>query len=100
MAHICMTRKRQGLGIPRSVQGLSLAQLLSVGACAYLHKPESIELTPTRTGFEFRAIADAAYPEGTPNGEVWRMRWLQQRLAASGTCPNGCDIVLRKPVRL
>jgi hypothetical protein len=49
-------------------------------------------------GFEFRAIADAAYPEASANGEAWRMKWLKQRLTETGTCPNGYAITSRKPV--
>jgi hypothetical protein len=87
-------------GIAGPIGGLGLALLFALGACSYLHKPESTEFTPTRGGFEFRAIADAAYPEDSPNGEAWRMRWLAQKLAATGVCPNGHDLVSRRPVLL
>lgn len=70
--------------------------LLLVGGCEALSKPESTSFTPVRGGFQFRAIADAAYPEASENGEAWRMRWLQQRLRASGVCPNGYVITSRE----
>jgi hypothetical protein len=78
----------------------ALAGLALPGGCAYLHKPESTQFDVVRGGFEFRAIADAAYPEASPNGEAWRMRWLEQRLQQSSTCPNGYTITARKPVKL
>ena len=84
----------------RLCRAAAVAILLSSGACSWLHKPESTEFTATSGGFAFRAIADAAYPEGSPNGEAWRMRWLGQRLAAGGICPHGYDIISRKPVLL
>jgi len=74
--------------------------LLLIGSCSYLHKPESTHFEAVENGFAFRAIADAAYPEASANGEAWRLRWLEQRLRASGTCPNGYTITSRKPVRL
>jgi hypothetical protein len=67
--------------------------------CTYLHKPESTAFDPTGDGFAFRAIADAAYPEETANGEAWRMRWLEQRLAETGTCPHGYTITARETKR-
>jgi hypothetical protein len=70
------------------------------GGCEYLHKPESTRFDGVEGGFEFRAIADAAYPEASANGEAWRMRWLEQRLVQSGTCPNGYTITARNPVLL
>ena len=83
--------------VRRFTPGTALAALLLLtGSCALLHKPESTEFTPTRHGYEFRAIADAAYPEDTENGEAWRMRWLAQKLVQTGTCPKGHDIVSRK----
>jgi hypothetical protein len=87
-------------GIAGPPRALGFAVLVSLGACSYLHKPESTEFTPKRGGFEFRAIADAAYPENSLNGEAWRMRWLAQKLVATGICPNGHDMVSRRPVVL
>jgi hypothetical protein len=55
--------------------------------------------TASRAASSF-AIADAAYPEASANGEAWRMRWLEQRLVQSGTCPNGYTITARNPVLL
>ncbi len=66
------------------------------GGCEALSKPESTHFSATSDGFAFRAIADAAYPEDSPNGEAWRMRWLAQRLKDSGVCPAGYDITSRK----
>ena len=77
---------------------LAFAAVLAGSACSLLHKPESTAFTPTRDGFEFRAIAEAAYPENTANGESWRMRWRAQKLVQTGTCPHGYDIVSREPV--
>jgi len=71
--------------------------VLLLGGCEALSKPESTSFHTVRGGFEFRAIADAAYPEASPGGEAWRMTWLAQRLKASGTCPNGYEITSRKP---
>jgi hypothetical protein len=70
------------------------------GGCSYLHKPESTAFDPSADGFKFRAIADAAYPEETANGEAWRMKWLEQRLAETGTCPHGYTITARETKRL
>jgi hypothetical protein len=78
----------------------AIAALLLLGGCELLHKPESTHFTPVAGGFRFRAIADAAYPENSPNGEAWRMRWLEQRLKQSGTCPDGYVITSRKTDRL
>jgi hypothetical protein len=76
---------------------LTIALLVpSLGGCEYLHKPESTRFDAVKGGFEFRAIADAAYPEHTANGEAWRMKWLEQRLAQTGTCPNGYEITARE----
>lgn len=77
---------------------LALALLLLAGGCEYLSKPESTRFEAVEGGFEFRAIADAAYPEQSANGESWRMRWLEQRLRETGTCPNGYEITSRRPV--
>ena len=77
-----------------------LGPALLLTACTYLSKPESTRFDPEAGGFEFRAIADAAYPEHTANGEAWRMRWLEQRLIQTGTCPQGYTITSRKPVLL
>jgi len=79
---------------------LTIAVPFPIGACEYLHKPESTQFDAVRGGFEFRAIADAAYPEASANGEAWRIRWLEQRLAETGTCPDGYTITSRKPVPL
>jgi hypothetical protein len=73
-----------------------MALLLPLGACDALSKPESTRFIAVDGGFEFRAIADAAYPESSPDGEAWRRRWLQQRLTESGLCPNGYVITSRK----
>ncbi|WP_395016126.1 hypothetical protein [Dongia sp.] len=70
------------------------------GGCEYLKKPEATRFDAVDGGFEFRAIADAAYPEDSANGESWRMRWLEQRLQQTATCPNGYEITSRKPVLL
>jgi len=67
-----------------------LAVLLLLG------KPESTAFTAREGGFEFRAIADAAYPEASSNGEAWRIRWLEQRLRERGLCPNGYVITSRE----
>jgi hypothetical protein len=74
---------------------VSLALL--IGGCEALSKPESTHFEPESDGFEFRAIADAAYPEDSAGGEAWRMKWLEQRLKRSGTCPTGYEITSRKP---
>ena len=79
--------------------GIAALAVLLAG-CEYLSKPESTRFDAVEGGFEFRAIADAAYPENTPNGEAWRMKWLRQRLAETGTCPAGFTITSRKPVLL
>jgi len=79
---------------------LAIALPLLLGACELLHKPESTRFTPVAGGFEFRAIADAAYPESSANGEAWRMRWLEQRLKQTGTCPQGYVITSRETERL
>jgi hypothetical protein len=79
---------------------LLAAGSLLCGGCSYLHKPESTAFDATEDGFAFRAIADAAYPEETANGEAWRMRWLEQRLAETGTCPRGYTITARETKRL
>jgi hypothetical protein len=79
---------------------VAIALLLLVGACEALHKPESSSFKPVPGGFKFRAIADAAYPEASPNGEAWRMKWLDQRLKKSGVCANGYAITSRTPVLL
>jgi hypothetical protein len=71
-----------------------------IGGCTYLHKPESTAFDATEDGFAFRAIADAAYPEETANGEAWRMKWLEQRLAETGTCPHGYTVTARETRRL
>ena len=68
------------------------------GGCAYLSKPESTRFEAEKGGFAFRAIADAAYPENTAHGEAWRMKWLEQRLEQTGTCPRGYTITAREPV--
>jgi hypothetical protein len=70
--------------------------LLLVGGCEAFHKPESTSFRAVDGGFKFRAIADAAYPEASANGEAWRMRWLEQRLAANGVCPDGYIITSRE----
>jgi hypothetical protein len=95
-----MTRRGRVISVGRGMRDLRLPILLLVGACSVLHKPESTAFTPTRNGFSFRAIADAAYPEGSQNGEAWRMRWLAEKLATTGVCPSGFDIVSRRPVLL
>jgi len=73
-----------------------LAVLLLLGGCEALSKPESTAFTAREDGFAFRAIADAAYPESSANGEAWRMRWLEQRLRERGLCPNGYVITTRE----
>ena len=84
----------------RTLLPAALSIALLAAGCAYLHKPESTQFDATKDGFEFRAIADAAYPEGSANGEAWRMKWLEQRLAQSGTCPNGYTITSREAKHL
>ncbi len=85
---------------PRAIiSALALLPFL-IGGCELLSKPESTHFEAVNGGFAFRAIADAAYPEASPNGEAWRMRWLNQRLAETGTCPNGYVITSRKPALL
>jgi hypothetical protein len=74
------------------------ASLALLAGCAFFHKPESTQFDAVDGGFEFRAIADAAYPEASANGEAWRMKWLEQKLAQTGTCPNGYTITAREPV--
>jgi hypothetical protein len=74
---------------------VTLAPLVS--GCEALSKPESTRFKAVTGGFEFRAIADAAYPEASANGEAWRMKWLDQRLLQTGTCPNGYVITRREP---
>jgi hypothetical protein len=69
---------------------------LVLNGCELLSKPESTSFDATRGGFKFRAIADAAYPESSATGEAWRMRWLEQRLRDSGTCPHGYTITARE----
>ncbi|GAB2176198.1 hypothetical protein [Dongia sp. agr-C8] len=81
----------------RSWLAIAAVPLLLTG-CEYLHKPESTHFDAMEGGFAFRAIADAAYPEHTANGEAWRMKWLEQRLRQTGTCPKGYEITARKPV--
>jgi hypothetical protein len=71
-----------------------------LGGCEAMSKPESTHFEAVGGGFKVRAIADAAYPEGSPGGEAWRMSWLSQRLKASGVCPAGYAITARKPVLL
>ena len=81
--------------------GTVVPAILALAAgCEALSKPESTRFHPVSGGFEFRAIADAAYPEASPNGEAWRMKWLAQRLSETGTCPNGYTITARRPVLL
>jgi hypothetical protein len=70
------------------------------GGCEALSKPESTRLDAVTGGFEFRAIADAAYPEASAGGEAWRMKWLEQRLAETGTCPKGYTITARETERI
>jgi hypothetical protein len=77
---------------------IAAALSMLAAGCAFLHKPESTHFDAVDGGFEFRAIADAAYPEASANGEAWRMKWLEQRLAQSGTCANGYTITSREPV--
>jgi len=83
-----------------TMKHVAIAGLLLLAGCEALSKPESTSFTPVRGGFEFRAIADAAYPEASENGEAWRMRWLQQRLSESGVCPRGYVITSRKARQL
>jgi hypothetical protein len=91
----------QTLSAPKHrTMALALALPLLAGGCEYLSKPESTRFEAVDGGFEFRAIADAAYPERSANGESWRMRWLEQRLRETGTCPNGYEITSRRPVLL
>lgn len=85
-------------GSARKPAAVAVALLLF--GCEALSKPESTHFKPVSGGFAFRAIADAAYPEASPNGEAWRMNWLSQRLKASGICPNGYVITSREPIRL
>jgi hypothetical protein len=82
------------------VRHFAVFLVLLLSGCEALSKPESTRFHATDGGFEFRAIADAAYPEGSPGGEAWRMSWLEQRLQATGTCPNGYEITSREPVLL
>jgi hypothetical protein len=91
---------RAVVGKPRWMAVVVVAGSLLLGGCSYLHKPESTAFDATENGFAFRAIADAAYPEETANGEAWRMKWLEQRLAESGTCPHGYTITARETKRL
>jgi hypothetical protein len=77
---------------------LALAVVPAISGCQYLSKPESTHFDAVDNGFEFRAIADAAYPEHTENGESWRMKWLEQKLRQTGTCPTGYTITSREPV--
>ena len=72
--------------------------LLGLGGCEILDRPQSTHFEPVAGGFKFRAIADAAYPEETPNGEAQRLSWLAQHLHESGTCPNGYVLTSRKAV--
>jgi hypothetical protein len=71
---------------------IAMVLLILAGGCELLHKPESTHFRATREGFEFRAIADGAYPEDTSNGEAWRMKWLEQHFAKTRICPGGYDI--------
>lgn len=85
--------------IPGAMKAVIPALLLLAG-CEALSKPESTRFEAVHGGFEFRAIADAAYPEASPNGEAWRMKWLAQRLQQNGVCPNGYVITSRETERL
>ena len=84
----------------RSWMALVAAGSVLFGGRTYLHKPESTAFDATEDGFAFRAIADAAYPEETANGEAWRMKWLEQRLGETGICPRGYTITARETRRL
>src|SRR3954470_10879967 len=80
----------------RHLIALTAAMPLVLGGCELLSKPESTHFDAVRGGFKFRAIADAAYPEGSAAGEAARMKWLEQRLRETGTCPNGYTITERQ----
>lgn len=77
-----------------------VAVAVIAGGCGALSKPESTDFRAVSGGFKFRAIADAAYPETSDNGEAWRIRWLEQKLAKTGICPNGYEIISRETERL
>jgi hypothetical protein len=94
-----MRAERYAPTIAASARIAALAALASLlCACEYLSKPEPTRFTAVDGGFKFRAIADAGYPEGSANGEAWRMKWLEQRLAETRTCPNGYTITSREAV--
>jgi hypothetical protein len=82
---------------PSSIALLPLSLLaVFAGGCEILDRPQSTHFERTTGGFRFRAIADAAYPEGSANGEAQRMSWLARDLKASGTCPDGYTITSRQ----
>src|SRR4051794_4125965 len=75
-----------------------VAVALASAGCEILDRPQPTHFEPTSGGVRFRAIADAAYPEGSANGEAQRMSWLARNLKATGTCANGYAITSRKAV--
>jgi hypothetical protein len=72
--------------------------LVGLSGCEILDRPQSTHFEAVTGGFKFRAIADAAYPEDTPNGEAQRLSWLAQNLRRTGTCPKGYVLTSRKAV--
>lgn len=69
---------------------------VAAGGCELLDRPQPTHFERTDGGFRFRAIADAAYPEGSANGEAQRLSWLARNLKRTGTCPQGYTITSRE----
>ena len=84
----------------RAVKWALALGLVGLAGCEMLERPQSTRFEAVTGGFEFRAIADAGYPEASANGEAQRMSWLARNLKDTGTCPHGYKITSRKPVLL
>ncbi len=77
----------------------TVAVLFSLCACSAMDRLAMTEFKPIDDStFEYKAAADAAYPEDSESAEAKRHQWLERYLADNGLCPNGYEITQRRAV--
>ena len=73
-----------------------LMVLCLLAACSSVDRLAMTEFRPIGdSAFEYKAKADAMYPDDTVSAEATRLKWLKQYLEDNGYCPTGYEITER-----
>jgi hypothetical protein len=74
-----------------------LAASLLTG-CAWYARQTTTTFAVTESGFEYKAIADADHRLDDPEGEKWRLGFLESYLEENHICPAGYTIRKRNAI--